>query len=353
MVRRPNLVLKPRFGGRPSIVSLKLFTRQKNGYVTMQPRIISRINGCVTITEPSVSMSTPPSTAERFRRVGGGDNTDGETGEHCNAGQATPALVVDTIQPESMPDQPRQAALDTKEMKILVLYAFHIYNERVEYFLRHALFKDPMFDFVVICNDLTIEIDVPDYVSVLKRNNTGYDFGAWSEGLLGNDRYSAYDHFVFVNSSVIGPYLPDGYTKPWPYRFIDGLRGNTKLFGSTINTIGDPANLSHVQSFAYAMDREALEFLISSDIFSVTKWAQTFNDAIWQHEVRMSRLIISRGWNIGSLMRHYADVDFTFTSRDPASYGVTWLHGDVMFPQYGLDRKEVMFLKGNRGFNIM
>ena len=238
-----------------------------------------------------------------------------------------------------------------KEIKILVLYAFHVYNERVEYFIRHALFKDPMFDFVVICNDLTTAIAVPDYVSLLKRKNTGYDFGAWSEGLLGNDRYTAYDYFVFVNSSVIGPYLPDGYTKPWPYRLIDGLQGNTRLFGSTINTLGDPVNHSHVQSFAYAMDREALEYLMSSDIFSLTKWAQTFNDAIWLHEVRMSRLIISRGWNIGSLMHHYADVDFTFTSRDPASYGVTWL-GDVMYPQYGLDRKEVMFLKGNRGFHI-
>ena len=253
-----------------------------------------------------------------------------------------------TMQP-SVVFQPSIHPRITSETKILVLYAFHIYNERVEHFIKHAIFKDPMFDFVIICNERTIEVSVPDYVVVLKRDNKGYDFGAWSEGLLDNDRYMAYDYFVFVNSSVIGPYLPDGYTRPWPYRLLDGLKGNTRLFGSTINTICDPVNHSHVQSFAFVMDREALEHLISEHIFSLTRWAQTFNDAIWLHEVRMSRLVISRGWNIGSLMHHYKGVDFTFASRDPASYGIGWL-GDVMYPQHGLDRKEVMFLKGNRGF---
>ena len=38
-------------------------------------------------------MTTPTSTAERFRRAGGGDNTDGDAGD-----QGTPALAVDMIQ---------------------------------------------------------------------------------------------------------------------------------------------------------------------------------------------------------------------------------------------------------------
>ena len=38
-------------------------------------------------------MTTPPGTAERFRRAGSGDNTDGDAGE-----QGTPVLAVDTNQ---------------------------------------------------------------------------------------------------------------------------------------------------------------------------------------------------------------------------------------------------------------
>jgi hypothetical protein len=69
-------------------------------------------------------MTTPPSTAERFRRAGGGDNTDGEAGDQL---EGPPALAVDTIQDGLLdvqvqqpaegqeadmmatPDQPRQA----------------------------------------------------------------------------------------------------------------------------------------------------------------------------------------------------------------------------------------------------
>jgi hypothetical protein len=69
-------------------------------------------------------MTTPPSTAERFRRAGVGDNTDGEAGDQL---EGPPALAVDTIQDGLLevqvqqpaegqaadmmatPDQPRQA----------------------------------------------------------------------------------------------------------------------------------------------------------------------------------------------------------------------------------------------------
>ena len=39
-------------------------------------------------------------------------------------------------------------------MKLLVLYVFHEYNERVEYFFINALFQDPNVDFVIIFNSL-------------------------------------------------------------------------------------------------------------------------------------------------------------------------------------------------------
>ena len=257
-------------------------------------------------------------------------------------------------------------------MKTLILYAFHQFNDRVKYFIDHAIFKDNNFDFVIIYNDLspprkqlfqqphtnklqtptghTIDLAVPDYVTVITRDNIGYDFGAWSEGLLAGDRYKQYDNFIFLNSSVIGPYLPDGYAKQWPYRFLDGLTDNIKLFGSTINALGNPQSAIHVQSFAFCTDKEGLEYLMSKSIFSLTNFAKTFVDAIYQHEIRMSREIIAAGWNIGSLMQNYNGVDFTFVSKKPDEYKITW-HGDIMYPNR-IDRKEVMFVKGNRGFAI-
>ena len=47
-------------------------------------------------------------------------------------------------------------------MKILVLYVFHEYNERVTYFCSHAIFQDPNVDFLIIHNnidDMNIEMN--------------------------------------------------------------------------------------------------------------------------------------------------------------------------------------------------
>ena len=39
-------------------------------------------------------------------------------------------------------------------MKVLVLYVYHEYNERVEYFFNNAIFQDPDVDFVIITNNM-------------------------------------------------------------------------------------------------------------------------------------------------------------------------------------------------------
>lgn len=233
-------------------------------------------------------------------------------------------------------------------MKTLVLYVFHAYNARVEYFIHRAIFKHDDIDFVIICNNRDIEFACPAYVEVLKRDNVGFDFGGWTDGLLVGDRYKAYDTFVFINSSVIGPFLPKGETRNWVDVFVSRLNERDRLVGPTLNTAGnptytiDPANGSHIQSYAFAVGREALEHLIAAGIFACPA---TFLDAVFQHEVRMSRVILDRGWNIACFLRCYAGVDFRNCERKQQWFG------DVMFAAYK-DRlwtlTDVMFIKGNR-----
>ena len=136
----------------------------------------------------------------------------------------------------------------------------------------------------------------------------------------------------------------------WTDIYINGLENNVKLFGSTINTLGDPLNRSHIQSYIFSMDKITLEFLMVKGIFSITNYVATFNDAILKKEVLMSTLILQNGWNIGSLLSCYKDVDFTFINKKPHEYNIQFL-GDVMYQQYkGIlwDEKQLVFIKGNR-----
>ena len=237
-------------------------------------------------------------------------------------------------------------------MKTLVLYCFHDYNDRVNQFIKTGIFKDPTVDFMMICNHPTLKITVPSYVHYMNRENLGYDFGAWSDAVLSYN-VEKYDYFIFLNSSVSGPYI----SGKWTDEFIKGLQGNVKLYGCTINAMAqkkiskkmqDPLYRSHVQSYLFCMDKKTLAFLIEKEIFS-KKYVRSFNDAIIYKEVRMSRVILQNGWNIGCRLPYYQDVDFTFKKKRPSEYP-TFLD-DVMYEEYDnklWTKEQLIFVKGNR-----
>lgn len=238
-------------------------------------------------------------------------------------------------------------------MKTLILYVFHEYNDRVQYFIDHAIFHDPFYDFLIIRNDDSpdaVPVVVPEYVTLVTRPNIGFDFGGWSFGLLTGERYKNYDFFLFVNSSVKGPFLSEKITvKDWPQCYIEGLTEEIKLFGSTINTVNNPLKLSHVQSYIFCTDRQGLDFLIHSGIFSIENYEKDMINAIGR-EIQMSRKIIEHGWNIGCLYEYYKDIDFRFLNKKPEDYDVCF-QDDIMYPENEgklWNKEELVFIKQNR-----
>jgi len=264
-----------------------------------------------------------------------------------------------------------------KSIRTLVLYVFHEFNDRVDFFIKHALFFKKDTHFLIICNDEHLDlksiINIPSYVRVLQRPNKGFDFGGWSEGLLRDDLYKAYECFLFINSSVIGPYrslqdFPKEFSKYWTDNFIEGLeRDDIALFGSTINTSNwmkrdevpweeHPLRFSHIQSYLFCVKRDTLDFLIQKGIFSMTEYETDFLKLIQEKEIGMSRIVLEDyGKNIGCLMRQYKGVDFRFKEKKPAEYTEGFFVGDVMFPQFVdtlIFPNELVFVKGNRLTNI-
>jgi hypothetical protein len=236
--------------------------------------------------------------------------------------------------------------------KVLVLFVFHILNERVEQFIQNSIFYDENVDFIVISNDKNAVFTVPNYVKTLFRDNNGFDFGGWSDALLTNDVYKNYDKFIFVNSSVIGPFIQEGYPGKWTDIYLNELNENVKLFGSTINTCMNPYK-AHVQSYIFAMENPTLEYLIVQGIFS-NQYTHTLDDTVWNKEVLMSRKIIENNWNIGSLLPQYHNVDFTFRTKHPHEYNIQF-YEDLMFPHFRnvlWNEYQLVFIKGNRQINV-
>lgn len=246
-------------------------------------------------------------------------------------------------------------SIERNTIKILIPYVFHIYNNRVKYFFKTCIFESPNIDFLIICNNKTIQFeeDLPKFnnIFVFKRDNLGYDFGGWSDGILTNNLYKNYTHFIFCNSSIVGPFLNPNFQGKWTDIYIDGLhRNNCKLFGSTINTIYVPELFSHIQTYIFSTDLEALEYLIDEEIFRLGKYTKTISDTVLSKEILMSRKIIDNNWNIGCLLPIYKNVDFTLKTKNENSKNI-YLYGDLMtvnciqklWTVYNL-----VFIKGNR-----
>lgn len=229
-----------------------------------------------------------------------------------------------------------------EEKKVLVLYVYHKINPRVIHFFENAIFYHPNIDFLVISNNgISPRSRIPDYALEYTRENIGYDFGGWSDALLHQNRYLQYTHFIFVNSSVRGPFLPEGYVGTWVDKYLLGLSPKRSASNNACKLFGSTMNCGHVQSYVFAMNLETLEYLLAKEIFTNKKYTKTLTETIREKEILMSKHIIDHGggWSVDAL------------SRTKFGYEKT----DIMYTYYRnrlWKDTEVVFYKDNRIYDV-
>lgn len=237
--------------------------------------------------------------------------------------------------------------------RFVCLYAYYEKNEdyknNLVFFLNNAILD--YVDYYFIINDAcSVNIPLNDNIKVIYRKNAGYDFGAWSHCLTKIN--NIYDYYIFINTSVIGPYLENN-DSDWLQQFMKLFNTNdVKLVGSTIN-IYIPPDGTHVQSYFFIMDKEALDFLNSNNFFNEEEINNlNFHDVIVNKEIRMSQLILKNNWNINCIVPHYRDLDYRYITENinnPKEYS------DVVFKNHFFGRtltpEEMIFYKKWR-FNI-
>jgi hypothetical protein len=227
-------------------------------------------------------------------------------------------------------------------MKILCIYALHERTLNVDFFIKHGIVDDPDVDYYFVINNPHLSMEVPG-CTVINRENKNFDFGAWSHVLFStnsnsNYLYQDYDYFVFINSSVRGPFYPVWYKEQnWIRLFINQVTDELKLFGTTIGTV---YKSPHVQSMVMATDRSGLEIGIKNRIFVQDEPQLTLLETIHQKEVRFSTVILNAGYNIGCMLRAYNGVDFRKDKRTTEGvfksheyYGMNVHPYEVIFPK--------------------
>lgn len=233
------------------------------------------------------------------------------------------------------------------------------YKENLNYFLQNGIYDN--IDYYIIVNG-TCSVKIPDKpnIKVIIRENKGYDFGAWNY-CVNNVLKNPYDYYIFLNSSVRGPYLQDKKIN-WLNEYLKLFNHpDIKLVGSSINiyynnpdffddqilfnTYGYSGPYSHVQSMFFILNTEGFEYLKNKKFFS--KNYDDFKELVAYKEIGMSQLILKNNWNINCILSKYKDYDYrkVTSNFNPTGCDPYW---EGSYFGKSIDPYEVIFYKNNR-----
>ncbi|CAH1798198.1 unnamed protein product [Owenia fusiformis] len=253
--------------------------------------------------------------------------------------------------------------------RVLVIYAYSeiadkkqdIRKNNLQFFIDFAIngkHQSSDVDYVIVINGYTCTVDIPEYENtyVIVRENTGFDACAWKEALLQMKKLKGeywYKFFVLLNASVRGPFIPPyANDKHWITYFTKYLNNETRLVGTSICC--SKIYPVHIQSMFLVTSISGLQIL-EEDVLRCYEDKQSVIDNI---EIKMSQVLLKRGFNIASLLKQWEDHDFRDkknTEEICHKYNKK-MNGDPYYPNVyynGIDISpfEVIFFKNNRAVN--
>ena len=222
----------------------------------------------------------------------------------------------------------------------------------LKFFVKKELSYKDNIDYIIVINgynyDKTIEFPNLDNLTILKRENIGYDFGGHNYALNYIEINSKkYDYYFFMNSGVIGPIIPHYLTEThWTNIFIKKINELVKLVGTTI------VCLPHTDSGGYGPKVEGFFFMVDNIGLNLLKNQQNIfcnhNDkysAIVNGEYGLSNCILKNGFSIDCMLPKYQNIDWKnndnynlnnniHPSRKNSFYGYSINPYDVIFHKW-------------------
>ncbi|SHO33215.1 Hypothetical protein BQ3484_147 [Cedratvirus A11] len=244
-------------------------------------------------------------------------------------------------------DRVTKEPVNLDSTKILVCYTFHEYNDNVKYFLKHGYVKHDHIDFIFVVNGRIDNLpELPG--KTIQRENLGHDFAAWTRAIYEDCNFEKYENFVFVNSSVRGPFLPSYCDLNWVHVYCSHLSSEIGLVGSSVTASKEVKGKYFVQSYAYAMNRAALFFLLQKGFYNADFAKMSKVELIVHCEEQMSYILNSRGMGIKPLHSSHHDRDFLI-SPFAESHDMNFNPAHLRDNYYGMHIHpfEFIFLKYN------
>jgi hypothetical protein len=227
------------------------------------------------------------------------------------------------------------------------------------FFLRHGIVHASAADFIFVIQDGKLSVPIPKArnIRVIPRDNSCYDLGAWgavlqTPGLV----IENYKYFVFINSSVRGPFLPAWAPADWLTIFASQISYDVKLVGLSANCKGSLCGswlrhheYVHLQSMFLLTDSVGLRILWPL----ITRCPADRDSAITDVEMQLSRFIQRAGYrwrgqllgmNYPEYLHQCEHVDVLYDASIPGEPATV---GDPV-PFHTVHPFETIFFKSNR-----
>ena len=239
-------------------------------------------------------------------------------------------------------------------MKSVIIYTYYMSNSsdyNLSFFITKELSYKDNIDYIIVINGYNysenINFPILDNLTIIKRDNIGFDFGGHNSALEYIKKYNkSYDFYFFMNSGVIGPILPDNFIENhWTNIFIKKINDRVKLVGTTIACLptSDAGGYGpKIEGFFFMVDKIGLTLLQNEqNIFCdhLDKYS-----AIVYGEYGLSNCIFKHGYTIDCMLSKYQNIDWC----DSKNYTLNNnLHPSRKNSFYGnsIDPYEVIFHK--------
>ena len=159
----------------------------------------------------------------------------------------------------------------------------------------------------------------PNPALLLRKENVGMDIAAHNITIMHLQQQgimTRYKYFVFLNSSVKGPFFPSWLPSNWRWTngFTDRLTSSVKAVSSSLTCLpaldlGGPG--PRLESWAFAVDNIAMDVLIENGLFEIRSCKVCPDGIVVQGEYALSRILLDHDFNIATLLSMYPrDLDW-------------------------------------------
>jgi len=252
-----------------------------------------------------------------------------------------------------------------------VLVIYHYYEKDQSYidnFLHFIQFAyRPELNYLIVIAGITsIELPQAGNITYFYAKNQNFDYGGYAQVIKDLKFEKNYANFIFVNSSVRGPFLPAHSQKIWANNLLELYLENIGIVGTAISLT--PSHhaiskmyhekygyaernkniLAHVQSTCYVLSRPVLCSLINEGFYDVHE-SLSKDETVRDYEMRLSQNLLGRGLNLKCMLPEYNKPDYRSLSHEinPSSR-----EGDSGFEHSYFGRTvhpyEAMFIKTSR-----